>query len=65
MNVFMMYVGNFVGMCKFYFMIMSKFCGYEYGEICGYKIFLWIWKKFMGMKFWLWKNLCWVCDVRS
>ena len=41
-------MGNFVGMCKFYFMNMAKFRGYEQ--------FLWIWKKFMGMKLWLWKN---------
>ena len=48
MNIFMMHVVNFVGMCKFYFMNMAKFRGYEQ--------FLWIWKKFMGMKLWLWKN---------
>ena len=28
MNTFMIYAGNFVGMCKFYFMNMAKFCGY-------------------------------------
>ena len=59
MNIFMVHVGNFVGMCKFYFMNMAKFCGYEYGEFVG------IWKNFVGMKFWLWKYFCWVCDVKS
>ena len=35
MNIFMVHVGNFVGMCKFYFKNMAKFCGYEYGEFVG------------------------------
>ena len=35
-NVFMMYVGKLVGMCKLCFMIMAKFCGYVHGYIYGY-----------------------------
>ena len=31
MNMFMMHIGNFVGMCKFCFMNMAKFCGYVHG----------------------------------
>ena len=31
MNVLMMYVEKFVGMCKVCFMDMAKFCGYVYG----------------------------------
>ena len=34
-NVFMMYVGKLVGMCKLCFMIMAKFCGYVHGYIMG------------------------------
>ena len=41
MNTFMIYAGNFVGMCKFYFLNMAKFCEYEYGRI------LWVWKNFV------------------
>ena len=36
MNVFMMYMGKLVGMCKLCFMNMAKFCGYVHGYICGY-----------------------------
>ena len=32
-NVFMIYVGKLVGMCKLCFMIMVKFCGYVHGYI--------------------------------
>ena len=31
MNVLMMYVEKFVGMCKLCFMNTAKFCGYVYG----------------------------------
>ena len=42
MNVFMMYVGKLVGMCKLCFMNMAKFCGMcmdifmGIGKFCGY-----------------------------
>ena len=49
MNVFMMYVGKLVGMCKLCFMNMAKFCGYVHGYICGYWQILWVlWKNFVG-----------------
>ena len=49
MNVFMMYMGKLVGMCKLCFMNMAKFCGYVHGYICGYWQILWVlWKNFVG-----------------
>ena len=42
MNIFMMHVGNFVGMRKFCFMYTAKFCRHVYEQI------LWIWKDFNG-----------------
>ena len=50
MNIFMMHVGNFVGMCKFYFMNMAKFCGYEYGEFVGTENFLVDMEEFCGQE---------------
>ena len=52
MNLFMMHVGNFVGMCKFYFLNMTIFVGkfVSMENFCGHR------KNFMGMKLWLWKN---------
>ena len=48
-NVFMMYVGKLVGMCKLCFMIVAKFCGYVHGYIYGYWQILWVlWKTFVG-----------------
>ena len=58
MNIFMMHVGNFVGMYKFISwtwqncfvgMNMDKLVGID--KFCGYGLIL------MGMKFWLWRNL--------
>ena len=40
MNIFMMHVGNFIGMCGFYFMNVSKFCGYEWRNLWVRKIFV-------------------------
>jgi len=70
--------GKFVDVCKSYFMSMAKFCGYEYGKILwvwknfagSIHFFLWSWNFDSGnllliMRFWLWKYLCWVCDVGS
>ena len=49
MNVFMMYVGKLVGMCKLCFMIMEKLCGYVHGYIYGYWQIFWVlWKNFVG-----------------
>ena len=47
-NVFKMYVGKLVGMCKLCFMNMEKFCRYAHGYIYGYWQILWVlWKKFV------------------
>ena len=47
-NVFMIYVGKLVGMCKLCFMNMAKFCGYVHGYIYGYWQILWVlWKNFL------------------
>ena len=49
MNVFMMYVGKIVGMCKLCFMNMEKFCGYMHGYIYGYwQILRVLWKNIVG-----------------
>ena len=40
---------------------------YEHGKIlwvCAW-INLWVWTNFVGMKLWLMKKFCWVCDVGS
>ena len=53
-------------------MSMEKICGCEYGKIWLWHVFFlyWAWnfdygKLLLSMRFWLWKCLCWVCDVRS
>ena len=50
MNIFMVHVGNFVGMSKFYFMNMAKFCGYEYGEFVDTENFLVDVEEFCGQE---------------
>ena len=57
MNIFMMHVGNFVGMCKFYFMNMAKISWVrtifvDMEEIYGHEI--------LAME-----KFYWVCDVKS
>ena len=48
MNVFMMYMGKLVGMCKLCFMNMAKFSGYVHGYIYGYWKILWVlWKNYL------------------
>ena len=53
--------GKFVGMCKFDFMSMEEFCGYEYGKFCGGIFFYWSWnfdygKFLVGMRFLVMEN---------
>ena len=53
MNMFMMHIGNFVGMCKFCFMNMAKFCGHEtltYGKILS-GVWCWFMENFCGYDF--------------
>ena len=62
MNVFMMYVGKLICMCKLCFMDVVKFCGYVHGYICGYWKILWLWsfdlwKILLGMWCWFLENL--------
>ena len=54
--------------CKLCFMNLAKFCGYE--KFCGYGILYRSWnfdygKLLLSMRFWLWQNRCWVCDIGS
>ena len=51
MNMFMMHVRNFVGMCKFISWTCQNFC--VYGRIL------------MGIKILVMEKFCWVCDVGS
>ena len=44
--------GRFVVMCN----LWQNFVGISVKKFCGHGKFLWIWKNFMGMKFWLWKK---------
>ena len=48
MNLFMMYVGNFVGMCKFYFMYMANFLWVRIWKN------LWVQRIFVDMEEVLW-----------
>ena len=50
MNVLMMYVEKFVGMCKVCFMDMAKFLW-----VCAW-INLWVWANFVGMKLLVMEN---------
>ena len=50
-NMFMMHVRNFVGMCKFISWTCQNFC--VYGRIL------------MGIKILVMEKFCWVCDVGS
>ena len=59
MNMFMMHVGKFVGMCKLCFMAVAKFGGYE---ILTMEKFCWacdvgFWKILCGYDFCLCENL--------
>ena len=59
-NVFMIYVGKLVGMCKLFFFFLIFFNFYDHGKIlwvCAW-IYLWVLANFVGIV----EKFCWVCE---